>query len=260
MAEHHERAIDAFAAAAKIRGALGVIVVGSVARGTERPDSDVDVYELVNDAQFATALATEQLARVETDAADWPGGYIDIKLISPELLRRAVTEADDATRASLVGARVALDTTGSLDARVAEIANPPEQHFDELTRSFAAQFALHADYFLTHGRAHSDPALTANAAVHAAFAAGRLALVAQRVLFRGPKYLTEQLHSAGRSDLATAIAELLGDPSEHRVEAVRALVPVLAADGGRIDDATLARFIIDNEWSWYTGRPVPEHR
>ncbi len=260
MAEHHERAIAGFVAAATPRDVRGVIVVGSVARGTERPDSDVDLYEVVDDAAFEAALATGSLARVETEHADWPGGYLDIKLVSPTLLARAAADADDPTRASFLDARVVLDRDGGLGERIAAITAPPDEHFAALIASFSAQFTLHADYFLVHGRHHGDPLLAANAAVHAGFAAGRMALAAERVLFRGPKYLAEQLGDAGRGELAAAIAALVDERSADAVEQVRALVPGLAERAGSIGDDDLALFIADNEWAWFTRQPPPEHR
>lgn len=260
MAEHHERAIARAVEAAKRRGSLGVIVVGSVARGTERPDSDVDVYEVVADERFEAALASGRIAHVDEGIAEWPGGYVDFKLVSPTLLARAVDEADDATRASLVGARVAFDREGGLAAAIAAITAPPQRYFDDRAAAFSAQFALHADYFLVHGRDHDDAALAANAAVHAGFAAGRIALAAARELYRGPKYLLAQLRDVGRGDLAEAIAALVDARSAEAVESVRALEPALAARGSEIDDAALALFIADNEWAWYTRTPPPEHR
>jgi hypothetical protein len=260
MAEHHETAIRRFVSDAEGRAALGVIVVGSVARGTERPDSDVDLYEIVDDASFESALMATALAGVETEHCDWPGGYLDIKLVSATLLERAVTEADDATRASLIGARIELDRTGRLETLVADITAPPTDYFDGHVAAFGAQFALHADYFLPHGRAHGDALLAGNAAAHAAFAAGRMALAAERVLFRGPKYLGEQLRGAGRAELAEAAEALITEPTAGAVERVRALVPELASQAGAISDHDLALFITDNEWTWYTRRTPPEYR
>lgn len=260
MAEHHERAVVGFVEGARARGARGVVVVGSVARGTERPDSDVDLYEVVDDAAFDAARAAGALARVETEHAAWPGGYLDVKLVSPTLLARAATEADDATRASLVGARVVLDRDGDLRATIAAITAPPAEHFAALIASFGAQFALHADYFLVQGRHHDDALLAAHAAVHAAFAAGRLALAAEQVLFRGPKYLAEQLRQAGRVELAEAITALVDERSADAVDRVRSLVPELAERAGAVGDDDLALFITENEWAWFTRRPPPEHR
>ncbi len=253
---HHERAVDRFTTAAIARGALGVIVVGSAARGTARPDSDVDVYEVVDDARFARALAESTAALVDVEAADWPGGYVDVKLVSPALLESAGEEADDPTRASFAGARVAHDGVGGLAALVGAIAAPPAEYFVRSIPPLLAQFALHAGYFLPHGRDHSDRLLTAHAALHAALAAGRVALARAEVLFRGPKYLDEQLRAAGRADVADAAIALL---DERSAPAAIELGRTIDADLS-IDDATLSRFIIDNEWAWFTRTPPPEHR
>ena len=104
--EQHERAISAYVES--VRGDernLAVVVVGSVARGTERPDSDVDVYLVVDDASFDEAMAANRLAWVERRDADYAGGYLDIKLASPRYLAAAIEHGDDPTRASFEGAR-----------------------------------------------------------------------------------------------------------------------------------------------------------
>ena len=52
--EHQERALGAYVEQVKGEpGTLGVVVVGSVARGEEREDSDVDVYLVVDADRFA---------------------------------------------------------------------------------------------------------------------------------------------------------------------------------------------------------------
>lgn len=46
--QHHEDTLDAYVRRVKADpNAIAVILVGSVAHGTERPDSDVDVYLVV---------------------------------------------------------------------------------------------------------------------------------------------------------------------------------------------------------------------
>ena len=60
---HHEQTIDAFTTSQAVRPeVLGVVVIGSVARGDERPDSDVDVYLVVTDDAYAAA------ARIRTSS------------------------------------------------------------------------------------------------------------------------------------------------------------------------------------------------
>ena len=70
-------------------------MVGSVARGTARPTSDVDVYLVVTDEAYADARAAGMIAAVSQDGVTYPGGYVDIKLASTRYLTKAVEGADD---------------------------------------------------------------------------------------------------------------------------------------------------------------------
>lgn len=256
MADHHEQTIDRWVTHAPARGAIGVIVVGSVARGTARADSDVDVYDVIRDDRYADVVAHGPLSYVDRDSANYAGGYVDVKVVCPRLLRRAVAEADEPLRASLVGARVVYDETGELATLVHDITLIDDEHVDAVTQAMLAQASLHGRYFLPHGLAAGDAALSAHAAVHAAYALGRCVLARHRVLFRGQKYLSEQLREAGEAPAADAINALCAHPSLDAFDAaVDATVSILPET-----DTALGQFVLDNEWSWYTGTPVPEHR
>jgi predicted nucleotidyltransferase len=65
---HHEDTIAAYAAQVIDQPeALALIVVGSVARGTARPTSDVDVYLVVTDDAFAAAQSDRRVAYIDTE-------------------------------------------------------------------------------------------------------------------------------------------------------------------------------------------------
>jgi hypothetical protein len=73
---HHEDAIAAFVRPQAARAeTLGVVIVGSVARGDERPDSDVDVYLVITDQAYARASGGGDVAMVSRDGVDYDGGY-----------------------------------------------------------------------------------------------------------------------------------------------------------------------------------------
>ncbi|MGO7983896.1 nucleotidyltransferase domain-containing protein, partial [Rhizobium johnstonii] len=76
--QHHERALADFASTAMEAGALAVVLTGSVARGTERPDSDVDVYLIVGREAFARARAESRVSYVVSDGVEYPGGYLHV--------------------------------------------------------------------------------------------------------------------------------------------------------------------------------------
>ena len=102
--DHHERAIERFTdRLATADTTLGVVVVGSVARGEERPDSDVDVYLVVTEDEFHRARAAKRLSYVTSEDVDYEGGYVDVKVASIDYLRRAVpttSPVDSSRRAS----------------------------------------------------------------------------------------------------------------------------------------------------------------
>ena len=96
---HHELTIAAFTASQAVRPeVLGVVMVGSVARGEERPDSDVDVYLVVTDEAYAAAERSGQVAFVSHIGVNYEGGYVDVKLASPSYLAAAADHGDDPTR------------------------------------------------------------------------------------------------------------------------------------------------------------------
>jgi len=91
--QHHDATAEGYVATVRDRpDVLGVVVVGSVARGTPREDSDVDLYLVVTDEAYASARAAGMIAAVSQDGVTYPGGYVDIKLASPGYLTRAPTK------------------------------------------------------------------------------------------------------------------------------------------------------------------------
>ena len=187
---HHEDLVEHFTAAAAARPeTVAVVVVGSVARGTPRLDSDIDVYLVVTEEAFEQAQADQRLSYITTEGVGYEGGYVDVKVASIEYLRRAVVAADEPARASFAGARVTWARDDEVERLVREIPVVAPDAHRALARSFVAQARLQAFYFLRHGHEHDDPVLLHHAATHLAFAAGRALLAHNGQLFQGPKYL-----------------------------------------------------------------------
>jgi predicted nucleotidyltransferase len=263
--EHHERAIAAYVATVRDDpAALAVIVVGSVARGTERPDSDVDLYLIVDDGAFADALARNRLSWTERRDADYPGGYVDVKLASPRVLAVAAESGDDPMRASFEGARIAfrraIDLGIDLEGVLEAVTRLPDAAWDERVRAQLAQARIHGGYFLPQAAVRGDAFLRHHAATHLALAAARAALAERRTLLRGPKYVAETLE---RLDLPDGFLErwrrLVERPTAE--SGARLLGAVEDWLGPEHDaDDTLSTFIRDNELAWLSGRIPPEYR
>jgi predicted nucleotidyltransferase len=259
--QHHDDALERFVTRMRRdEGVLGVVLTGSLARGAERADSDVDVIVVVTEDRFAAALTAGRLAYVETEDVAYDHGYIDVKLASPRYLEEAAERGDDPLRDGFAGARVVDDRLGGLAALVARVAEVPESQWVEREAAFVAQARLHGGYFLVQGVERGDPLLAAHAAVHLATSAARALLALNRVRFAGPKYLAAAVRALPRKPdgFDDALLEVVQRPS---VDAGRRVLDLLegAAEWPLPREASLSRFVLDNELAWRTRVPPPEY-
>jgi predicted nucleotidyltransferase len=252
--EQQEKALTAYVESVKqTPGALAVVLVGSVAQGRERPDSDVDVYLVVDEDRFATETAAGRYAWVERRDADYPGSYIDVKLASPVYLETAAERADDPTRASFIDARVAWSRLPGIEETLARITTLPDDVWRERVRSHLSQAQLYGGYFLRQATERGDEFLRRHAALHCALAAARAALAAAHVMLPGPKYISKLVAAVPTPDgFLPAWERLVADAD---LEAAKALLGILFGWQGAdltLDD-TLSIFIRDNELAWLRG-------
>lgn len=240
---------------------VAVVVDGSLAKGSERSDSDVDVYLVVTDDAFATAQSNERLSYVDRDVATYDGGYVDIKVATLDYLRVAVREGDDPTRASFIGARIAWSRDPEVAGLVAALPQLPDEAWDARAAAFIAQMRLYGGYFLRQGAQLGDELLLRWAAIHLLTSAGRALLAHAHVLFPGAKYLSGLL--ASLPDLPAGYLELshqlLVSPTPELGRSLMDLVET-HADWPITQEETLSRFVRDNELTWLTRVPPPEFR
>lgn len=252
--EQQERALSAYVESVRDEpGTLAVIVVGSVAQGRERPDSDVDVYLVVDEERFAEASAADMFAWVDRWDVDYPGSYIDIKLASPSYLEAAAARADDPTRASFLGARVAFSRLDGVESMIERITVLPEEVWAERVRSHVAQARLYGGYFLKQAVERDDAFLRRHAGLHLSLAAARAAIASDRVLMQGPKYVSKLMRSVPAPDgFVEAWERVVADPD---IESAAVLMAMLDEWLGRdlAREETLSVFIRDNELAWLRG-------
>jgi hypothetical protein len=259
--KHHDAALQRFVEHVQPDPrVLGVVVTGSLARGDERPDSDVDLYLLVTEDRYEEGLRAGRLAYVEREGADYPGGYFDLKLVTLQYLDDAADRGDDPVRDSFAGARVAWSRVPDLAERIGRAARVPESQWATREAAFLAQARLHGGYFLKQGVERQDPILTASAAVHLATAAARALLALNHVLYAGPKYLGGAVAGLERkpAGIDEALLAVIRSPS---VEAGQHVLDLLDQVVERpIDgDEALSRFILDNELAWRYRTQPPEY-
>lgn len=258
--EHHNRALSAYVEqVSQDLDTLGVVSIGSIARGTEREDSDVDVYLVVTTEAFARAAADDRWAWIDRKGLDYPGSYIDVKLADLDYLRAAVDRGDDPTRASFAGARVVFARDPEIEGLVERISVLGDDVWSERIRSHIAQAHLHGGYFLRQAEEHGDPFLLQHASVHLALAAARAALASARRLMPGPKYIHALVREVPSPvGFVEAWDRVIAEPGTASGYAlIERLDQWLGR--GQTRDESLSVFIRDNELAWLRGTVPAEY-
>jgi Nucleotidyltransferase domain len=260
MYPHHERAIETFVSQVEGGGIFDAVIVGgSIAKGTAKESSDIDVYIVVGEDVYKERKATGDLALI--DQCDYPGGYIDGKLITLQILKETAARGSEPMRSSFTGAKVAYSRLGNLEPVLAAIPVYPEKHRSTNMRDFFACMALHAGYFGPQALARQDPFLLGHSLSQTVLFAGRALLAHNRVLFPCPKQLLGTLEKApdkpeGYMDMTR---ELLATPTTELFAAYYEMISGFT-DWGIPETAVLTRFMELDEWRWLASEPEVSQR
>lgn len=258
MYPHHERALESLKAYfAKEPGVIAVIFGGSVAKGLERPDSDIDAMVIVTDERYEELKAQNQLAQVIFGYCDYEGGYFDIKYMTKGYLAAAADHGSEPTRNSFLKSRCLMTTDPEIPELVEKVQTFQKQEKNEKQLSFYAALSLNAGYFWNF--IEEDPLLKARTVSDIAFFTLRLLLEDQEVLFPCAKSLlktVEQLEHKPEGVLDCCRA-FLENPCEQTREAfTRPVLEFISFRPPEDGNKVLTRFVEDNEQWWYKTRPL----
>ncbi|TWD84688.1 nucleotidyltransferase-like protein [Kribbella amoyensis] len=261
---HHEDTLAAFVSTVRPEW-LAVVLDGSVARGTERPDSDVDVTVVVPDEVFAQARAEDRVSYVEREVATYEGGYVDVKVVTLALLAAGTERGDEPMRAAFTNARIAWTRDdvirADLEPLLKAVVELGEEEWDRRMAAAIAVVRLQAGYFAKQAFASGEEYLLRHAVLHAVSAAGRALLAYNRVLFQGHKYLFPTL--AGLDELPDGFVDqartVLADPTPERLEDLVQSVEAFH-EWPLTQEATLSRYVSDNELAWLDRTLPTEYR
>ena len=261
MHQHHadsiERLLDMFRDREDV---IAVILGGSVAKGIERPDPDIDAMVVLTDVPAAS-----DPPRVRSECVfgrcTYPEGYFDLKYYTKDYLEKAALHGSEPTRNAFLGSRCLSTKDPGIPELLARIARYPEDERQDKILSFLSSFALNKDYFWGEATRAGDPYLLARTTADIVLFGLRLLLAHNRILFPCHKRLLETaercpLRPDGVIDLARA---LLFAPTDGNKEAFVSAILGFSDWGdilARDYDATISRFIDDNELWWYETRPV----
>lgn len=260
MEEHHKRAIqhlvDIFIADPRYQAC---IIAGSLAQGRGKPSSDIDVLLVASDEEYAYRQSIDNFAYFNFEVCDYPGGYIDGKIINRQFLLDAADHGSEPTRAAYVGAYPAYSHIPDLKEILARIPVYPEHEREAKMRSFFAQVLLQGNYFVSEAEKRNDPYLMMHTASDLVLFGGRLILAYNHVLFPCHKSLMETLNKVdNKPDNFLELAEkVLHEPNVHNAVTFRDCITSFR-DWGLSYEEAVTQYFYDIEWNWRRGKAPVE--
>jgi predicted nucleotidyltransferase len=255
MRPHHERTIQRLAEHfAQQEDCLAVIVGGSVAKGLEKEDSDVDVMLVVTDELYRQKWERNELFYVTADFCDYPGGYIDGKIVNLEYVRAVAERGNEVTRAAFTGAFVAHSKIEGLEELISGIPRYQPQEKRDKVQSFYAQFEC-AYWYLGEAFRRDDRYLLSRAVADLVLFGGRLVLAHNEILYPHHKFLMTELRRAPDkpNNLMELIEALLEEPTAENAKAFYDAVKGFRF-WNEAWEAWQTRYMKDTELAWLDNR------
>lgn len=260
---HHKKAVERYLEKIRKReGALAVIVSGSLAKESERANSDIDVYVVIEDLVYQEIEQKHAFCSCDHDICDYEGGYIDAKFISLTFLRKAAIYGSEPTRASFLGSEVIYAKEPEIEKIVKQIPVFPEEGWEERCRSFYAQTRVWGNYMYPDAVKKDNIFLKTRAVNEITLFAARYVLCLNKLLFPGYKSLFKMARRCQKTPkhFVAHSEELL---REHDLNKVKQYMQMMKsfATVGKVDfcaEGAVSIFIKDSEWNWLDGKPSIE--
>jgi len=252
MRDHHKRAIEKARERLLLgcRDILAILVGGSIAKGTERDDSDVDFIVVVNNEDYEQRLAENRVAFLWRDVCDFPAGYVEGRFVSRAFLFEAAERGSEPTRDSFRGAIPIYCVDPEVTRCLPRIPVYPEERREENMRAFLAQIELNRGYFWNEGKRNKDRFLQMRAATEMVLFGCRLILAHNRILFPCQRRLVETALAAPvkPEGLHEKIDHFLGAMTdEAKEDFCRSILSL--TDWPQTD--VLSQFLKDSEMAWF---------
>jgi predicted nucleotidyltransferase len=255
MRPHHERTIQRLAEHfSKQEECLAVIVGGSIAKGLEREDSDVDVMLVVTDEAYRERWERNELFYITAEFCDYPGGYVDGKIVNLGYIAAAAERGNEITRAAFKGAFVVHSKIDGMEEIVKKIPEYQVHEKREKIQSFYAQFEC-AYWYLGEAIRWNDRYLLNHAVSQLILYGGRLILAHNEILYPYHKFLMTELRRAPEKpeNLMQLIEALLEEPNAENARAFYDAIKGFRF-WNEAWEAWQTRYLKDTELAWLDNR------
>lgn len=235
---------------------IALIFGGSVAKGCERPDSDLDAMVVITEEAYALRVQNNTTAETISGYCTYEGGYFDIKYMTKEFLRDAAQKGSEPARNAFVKARVLFTKDLEIPQLVSEIPVFQKGEKEDKMLSFYADFWLNYYYFLKS--CPIDGYMKLHAVNEVIYSIYRMILQENEILFPSNRRLEEFVEKV--SDKTAALVSLGKKAAKSQEMAdvdafVTYFLEILCWQTPMDIGNVLSRYTMDFEQWWRIPRP-----
>lgn len=260
---HHEASIQNLIQYFKEqKGVIAVILGGSIAKGRERPDSDIDAMIIVTPERYRELEEQHLVSECVWGHCTYEGGYFDVKYYAKSFLHTVAEQGSEPARSAFTGSRCLYTTDMEIPALIAQIAAYPTAQKEDKMLSFYSAVTLYNGYFwhlATHKYEKNNYYFKIRTATEIVLFCFRLLLADAEVLFPSQRDLCRAVESLphkpeGILEKSELFLRTLDD--EARKDFVNSVLQFIQYRPPKDYEIQLSRFVDDNELWWYKHRPM----
>jgi hypothetical protein len=160
---------------------LALLVGGSLVKGWGSVNSDVDILLVATEQEYARRIVNDDLWSYHTEICEYPGGYVDGKIIDEAFLHDVAQRGSEPARAAFINVHIAFSHLPHLNELLKQIPVYQEQERDQKMRSFYCQVQAHR-WFMSEAARWQAVYVLAHASCEMVFFSARLLLAYNRRL------------------------------------------------------------------------------
>lgn len=235
---------------------LAIIITGSVVKGTAREDSDIDCYLLATDKHFASRKKDKNLFYINYDVCEYPGGFIDGRIINFDFIKQAGERGDEPTRASFNNAFIAFSKLPDLESYIIKIPVYQDRETPKKILEFYSQIYVYSEYFSKKAIELNNQYLLITSIHNLVLFSGRLILTINKTLYPGHKSLIKSIEFVSKKPegYLNLVNELMKNPNEEKIDELWSLMKSFVALDMTYTQAVNI-FLENNDWNWLDNIP-----
>jgi hypothetical protein len=233
---------------------IALIIGGSIAKGLELEDSDIDGIIIATDEEYKKRKRRNRFLFYDPSYCNYPGGYVEGKIVNLEFLEVVAERGTEPARDAFRGAWIAYSEIPELENLLKQIPIFQKDEKEEKIRKFYAQLEV-ANWYVKEAERRNDPSLLNHAISDLVLFGGRMILEHNEMLYPFHKWFLKALEEAPDKpkDLMVLIKKVLLERNSTNAQAL--YDEIKSFRKWEIRGIANVGFLLDTELAWLEGKP-----